>query len=79
MKIRVKIKEKPHSNNNTAKEVVNKDMETSIKEGCWNRHLVFYPGDESNIEYSCSCCGQCVNFISNYCPNCGAMMTEIER
>lgn len=50
-------------------------MNTEPKHGHWKHHQY---GNTAGY-YECDNCGKINSYESNYCPNCGAKMDEVEE
>ena len=49
-----------------------------VKHGKWIYDDEAYPGGNPYGHYNCDQCGESVPHKTNYCPNCGAKMDEVE-
>lgn len=50
-----------------------------VKHGRWIYDDEAYPGGNPYGHYECDQCGESVPHKTNYCPNCGAKMDEVEE
>ena len=50
-----------------------------VKHGRWIYDDEAYPGGNPYGHYECDQCGESAPHKTNYCPNCGARMDEVEE